>query len=137
MKKGDIGLEMMFIKSGSVTVRDETGNVVYATLEKGSFFGEIGVLFPMKRTASVMAETHCIVNVLRKDKLDSLLYKYPYMNSRFRKVANKRLQDIRQLNEKKSREKGSGETEIEGSGPEWWKTDQPDDSRQPIRVEAS
>lgn len=105
VRKGDIGLEMMFIKSGSVTVRDETGNVVYATLDKGAFFGEIGVLFPMKRTASVLAETHCIVNVLRKDKLDTLLYKYPSMNSRFRKVANVRLQDIRQMNEKSLREK--------------------------------
>ena len=43
----------VFINRGVVEVVSEDGAVVYATMDKGKFFGEIGVILGTPRTASI------------------------------------------------------------------------------------
>jgi len=43
-RKGQIGREMYFIKSGRLSVVSDDGKTVFATLSQGTFFGEISIL---------------------------------------------------------------------------------------------
>ena len=52
IKKGDIGREMYVLARGEVEVLDDAGKVV-KTLKDGDFFGEIGVLTSLPRTAKI------------------------------------------------------------------------------------
>ena len=49
----------------------EDGSVI-ASLEGGHFFGEIGVLFEVPRTFSVIAYTACDLVVVHKDRLEQV-----------------------------------------------------------------
>jgi CRP-like cAMP-binding protein len=55
MKEGDIGQEAFIILSGTAVVM-RNGNKI-ASLGRGSIFGELSLLDPGKRTATVVAET--------------------------------------------------------------------------------
>ena len=45
--------QMFFINRGTVEVVSEDGNVVFATMDEGKFFGEISLVFSVPRTASI------------------------------------------------------------------------------------
>lgn len=49
---------MFFIQSGKVTVANENGKIL-TTLTGGMYFGELSIIVPCKRSASVRARTHC------------------------------------------------------------------------------
>lgn len=51
--KDTIGAEMYFIVEGSVHVIAADKITVVKTLSKGEYFGEIAILFPLKRVAYV------------------------------------------------------------------------------------
>lgn len=74
---GEMGYEMFFISHGEVEVLDATGNIVYATLTSGQFFGEIAILLSTPRTATVRAKAYCDLYVLDKETFDHILKKYP------------------------------------------------------------
>ncbi|KAI9352147.1 hypothetical protein BDR26DRAFT_850426 [Obelidium mucronatum] len=63
IRKHEIGNEMYFLSKGVVEVVSGDGKTVYSQINKGSFFGELGVLFNVPRTASVRAleESYCMV----------------------------------------------------------------------------
>ena len=44
---------MFFINRGRVEVVSEDGEVVFATMNEGKFFGEISLVFSVPRTASI------------------------------------------------------------------------------------
>ena len=44
---------MFFINRGTVEVVSEDGNVVFASMAEGKFFGEISLMFSVPRTASI------------------------------------------------------------------------------------
>ena len=48
-----------------------------ALLGPGDYFGEMGLLFGVPRTATVRAATHCEVNMIPKNELDSVLEVFP------------------------------------------------------------
>lgn len=54
---------MFFLQSGKVTVENQNGELI-ATLEDGSYFGELALLMTCKRNATVRAKIHCSVFTL-------------------------------------------------------------------------
>ena len=44
---------MFFINRGTVEVVSDDGNVVFASMAEGKFFGEIALMFSVPRTASI------------------------------------------------------------------------------------
>ena len=65
VREGDTGREMYVIRTGQVEVTKSLGgkNVVLATLDRGSFFGEMSLLESLPRSATVRAkgETELLV----------------------------------------------------------------------------
>ena len=58
---------LYLIQSGKVAIHAREG-LKLATLESGEMFGELGFLTgEMKRTASAVAETECVINVIFPD----------------------------------------------------------------------
>ncbi len=76
VKKGDVGREMYVIARGEVEVQDDNGAVI-KTLKDGDFFGEIGVLMSLPRTANVRAKTSCDLFVLDKADFSRILRDHP------------------------------------------------------------
>lgn len=48
-----VHVQMFFINRGTVEVVSEDGEVVFATMNEGKFFGEISLVFSCPRTASI------------------------------------------------------------------------------------
>lgn len=95
-REGEIGNAMFFLVTGMVEVLGEhEGKIVrYSVLqqvgttdsltctetnelEKGAFFGEIAVLMPVRRTASVRALTPCSFFSLTIDAFETIRSYYP------------------------------------------------------------
>lgn len=68
---------MYFILDGKVQIVNEEGKVL-DMISQGGFFGEIGLLKQVTRTASVRVGSNmCDVLVLKKDTIQGLLIEYP------------------------------------------------------------
>ena len=76
IKKGEMGREMYVLVRGEVEVQDDAGTVL-KTLKDGDFFGEIGVLMSLPRTAHVIAKTGCDLFVLDKTDFSRILRDHP------------------------------------------------------------
>ena len=55
----------------------------------------------IKRTASVQAKTPCILGILKRSDIESILVNYPKVAAEFIKEANKRFKEIFKMNEEK------------------------------------
>ncbi|KAI9140138.1 hypothetical protein BKA69DRAFT_1082104 [Paraphysoderma sedebokerense] len=97
VKEGEVGKAMFFIIRGSVDVASKDDEVLFATLGQGSFFGEIAVLFDIKRTANVVATSKCFLMSLTTHELDNLKAKYPDMDKRIRQEAEERYDLIKKM----------------------------------------
>ncbi|KAJ3074734.1 hypothetical protein HDU98_010419 [Podochytrium sp. JEL0797] len=75
VKKGDEGAEIYFLVEGTVSVVVDEKSIT--DMQPVTFFGELGVLFKFKRTATVVAKTDCIVVVVTKQKLGEILTVHP------------------------------------------------------------
>ncbi|KAJ3027150.1 UNVERIFIED_CONTAM: hypothetical protein HDU68_004340 [Siphonaria sp. JEL0065] len=84
-----------FILSGVLEVVGE-GGVVHAEMTDGAFFGEVGVLLDLKRTASIRAKVKSNYFKLAKSDLDSVISVYPAMKLVLEKVANERYEMFKQ-----------------------------------------
>ncbi|KAJ8327512.1 SCF ubiquitin ligase complex subunit [Batrachochytrium dendrobatidis] len=95
IQKGEMASEMFFVVRGVAEVFNETTNQVFAQFHPGSFFGEVGLFFSSKRSASVRCATRDVtVFKLYKKDLDSLLENYPEVKMKIEKEASQRLQYI-------------------------------------------
>ncbi|KAK4511217.1 uncharacterized protein ATC70_012431 [Mucor velutinosus] len=89
--EGEQAKAMFFLLRGSVDVCSADFERIYATLPKGSCFGEIGILYSMPRTATVIASTKCIVAALTADEVKTILPLYPEVEKILRFEAEERL----------------------------------------------
>ncbi|TQV96374.1 hypothetical protein V2A60_003214 [Cordyceps javanica] len=82
---------MYWLVRGVVAVTSRDGEAVYAELKPGAFFGEIGVLMDMPRTATIIARTKCLLLILKKEDLQTIMPKFPQMEQAIREEAQERL----------------------------------------------
>lgn len=97
ISKGDKSDNVYWIVDGSVVVTSDNGRKIVATLGPGSFFGEIGVLFGLSRTADVVAANKCLIISLTSDILFEISSLFPFIYSAIRKEAHSRLWSCERL----------------------------------------
>lgn len=95
---------MYWLVRGAVAVTSRDGEATYAELKPGAFFGEIGILMSVPRTATIIARTKCLLVVLKKEDLQAELPNFPEMERRIREEAQERLTILN----KKRQERGKG-----------------------------
>lgn len=86
---GDEADCMFFIMMGAVEVVGPSGEV-YATITSGSFFGEVGIFFNVKRTASIRAQDDLILFKLTKQAVLDVSENYPSFQRRIKEEASHR-----------------------------------------------
>ncbi|KAK3676712.1 hypothetical protein LTR78_003488 [Recurvomyces mirabilis] len=91
IREGEEAKAMYWLVRGSVRVTSRDGESTYAELKPGAFFGEIGILMDMPRTASIVASMRSLVVRLNKEDLQKELPRYPDVERAIREEALERL----------------------------------------------
>ena len=91
LTEGDEPKAMYWLVRGAVAVTSRDGESTYAELKPGAFFGEIGTLMGMPRTANIVARTKCLLLVLKKEDLLKELPQFPEVERVIREEAQERL----------------------------------------------
>jgi voltage-gated potassium channel len=94
IKKNETGSCMYIISSGQVDVISEDEKDIYATLQEGSFVGEMALVLDMPRTATVKTREYCDVYILEKNDFDLILKKYPDFARHIEKITRDRLEKM-------------------------------------------
>ncbi|KAL8964756.1 MAG: hypothetical protein Q9183_004235, partial [Haloplaca sp. 2 TL-2023] len=102
LTEGDDAKAMYWLMSGAVAVTSRDGESTYAELKPGAFFGEIGILMEIPRTATIVARTRCMLVVLKKEDLVKELPSFPEVERAIRDEASERLSIL----QRKKKEKG-------------------------------
>jgi CRP-like cAMP-binding protein len=89
----DLGQNLFLIKRGRVKISriDETGGeVIFAVLGEGEFFGELSIIDGHTRSATVTSLTDVELLVLRRAEFLDLLHQYPQISiALMRELANR------------------------------------------------
>jgi F-box/leucine-rich repeat protein 7 len=101
--EGDHAKAMYWLVRGAVRVTSRDGESTYAELKPGAFFGEIGILMDIPRTATIIANMRSLVVRLNKEDLKKELPQFPDVERAIRDEANERLSIL----ERKKKEIGS------------------------------
>ncbi len=104
LTEGDEAKAMYWLVRGAVAVTSRDGEATYAELKPGAFFGEIGILMDVPRTATIIARTKCLLVVLKKEDLRAELPNFPEMERAIMEEAQERLTILN----KKRQESGFG-----------------------------
>ncbi|KAH8596696.1 hypothetical protein B0O99DRAFT_685691 [Bisporella sp. PMI_857] len=104
LTEGDDAKAMYWLVRGAVAVTSRDGEATYAELRPGAFFGEIGILMDVPRTATIIARTKCLLVVLKKEDLRAELPNFPDMERAIMDEAQERLTILN----KKRKESGRG-----------------------------
>ena len=91
LTEGDDAKAMYWLVRGAVAVTSRDGESTYAELKQGAFFGEIGILMDIPRTATIIARTRCLLVVLKKEDLKKELPRFPDVERAIREEAQERL----------------------------------------------
>jgi F-box/leucine-rich repeat protein 7 len=102
LTEGDDAKAMYWLVRGSLIVTSRDGESTFAELKPGAFFGEIGILMDIPRTATVVAKLKSLVVRLNKEDLQKVLPSYPDVERAIRDEALERLAIL----ERKKRELG-------------------------------
>ncbi|KAE8442847.1 hypothetical protein EG329_002589 [Mollisiaceae sp. DMI_Dod_QoI] len=113
LTEGDEAKAMYWLVRGAVAVTSRDGEATYAELKPGAFFGEIGILMDVPRTATIIARTKCLLVVLKKEDLRTELPKFPEMEQAIMEEAQERLTILN----KKRKESGFGPKLVSTSLP--------------------
>jgi F-box/leucine-rich repeat protein 7 len=106
LTEGDDAKAMYWLVRGAVAVTSRDGESTYAELRPGAFFGEIGILMDIPRTATIIARSRCLLVVLTKEALQRELPKFPEVERAIREEAEERLT---LLNKKKEERESSAQ----------------------------
>ncbi len=113
LTEGDEAKAMYWLVRGAVAVTSRDGEATYAELRPGAFFGEIGILMDVPRTATIIARTKCLLVVLKKEDLRTELPNFPEMEKAIMEEAQERLTILN----KKRKESGWGPKLVSTSLP--------------------
>jgi F-box and leucine-rich repeat protein 7 len=102
LTEGDEAKAMYWLVRGSVRVASRDGESTYAELKPGAFFGEIGVLMNIPRTATIIANMKSLVVRLNKEDLRKELPNYPEVERAIMEEAKERIA----ITERKKKELG-------------------------------
>ena len=91
LTEGDDAKAMYWLVRGAVAVTSRDGESTFAELAPGAFFGEIGILMNIPRTATIIARTRCMLVVLKKEDLTKELPNFPEVERTIREEAAERL----------------------------------------------
>ncbi|KAL6600667.1 hypothetical protein U3516DRAFT_561429 [Neocallimastix sp. 'constans'] len=105
IKKGDEANEMYIIINGKVQVVSEDGSKTFDTMKNGAFFGEVGVVRNVPRTATIVAATNVDLIVLSKQSLDEVVKKYPECHKIILLEAEKRYKIVQKRVEKDNKKR--------------------------------
>lgn len=86
---GDVAREFFVIRKGRVTVR--LGNRTLDTLGEGEVFGEMALIDAGPRSATVVAETDCVVTPVSEKQFLFMISEAPYFGLSVMRVLVERL----------------------------------------------
>ena len=86
----EAGDAMYFIHSGTVEIIDREGRTL-ATLQPGSFFGEMALITSNARSASVRSMTYSDLFVLSRENFEKVIHRYPAFEEHMHEIAKERL----------------------------------------------
>ncbi|KAJ1546232.1 WD repeat-containing protein 92 [Nowakowskiella sp. JEL0078] len=89
INKGDLSDCMFFIVQGTVEVIGKD-DLPHADMNSGQFFGEIGIIMDMKRTACIRAKDECHLLKLNKAVIDQVCKEYPEVQKKIKDTAHER-----------------------------------------------
>jgi CRP/FNR family cyclic AMP-dependent transcriptional regulator len=92
IEQGALPYDVFVLEEGTVEVTRDGESV--ATLGPGEVVGEIALLNPQRRTASVRATSAVRAVVLRTDDLDVMDEEMPEVTRQLRTIAERRLHDL-------------------------------------------
>ncbi|KAI8903825.1 hypothetical protein EDD86DRAFT_214424 [Gorgonomyces haynaldii] len=96
VKHGDQAKAMFFILKGSLLVTSDDREVEFATLNAGSYFGEIAILYNVKRTATVITRTPCTLGILSSEDMHQTLKNFPDIEKIMRRFAHDRVKEMQE-----------------------------------------
>lgn len=99
IEQGKIGYEMYILISGKVGIY--VNGKFITNLGKGSCFGEITLLYPTPRTATVVSTEICEVFVLEKRHFNKILSNYPEYRLYFEKQAKQTIKKNKKIKNEK------------------------------------
>jgi F-box/leucine-rich repeat protein 7 len=91
LTEGETGKAMYWLVRGAVRVTSRDQESTYAELKPGAFFGEIGILMDIPRTATITANMRSLVVRLNKEDLTKELPKFPEVEIAIMHEAQERL----------------------------------------------
>jgi F-box/leucine-rich repeat protein 7 len=91
LTEGDDARAMYWLVRGSLRVTSRDGESTYAELKPGAFFGEIGILMDIPRTATIIAQLRSLVLKLNQEDLQKVLPAFPTVERAIRDEATERL----------------------------------------------
>ncbi|KAL5343300.1 hypothetical protein BJX70DRAFT_163546 [Aspergillus crustosus] len=112
LTEGDEAKAIYWLVRGAVSVTSRDGESIYAELEPGAFFGEIGVLMDRPRTATIVARSRCLLVILSKEDFRNILPRFPEVERAIRDEAQERLMIL----EKKKKETSVPSAELIEAG---------------------
>jgi CRP/FNR family cyclic AMP-dependent transcriptional regulator len=92
IKKGEIGNTMYLIRSGKVKVHDQ--DKVFATLGENEIVGELSLLAPVPRTATVTTTEDSVLFKIEREYFMDLLYEEPELMHGIMRVLVNRIIDL-------------------------------------------
>ncbi len=99
-RQGDMGSQVYVITNGEVeVVRDQpgAGQTVVTRLGPGEFFGEMALVHPAPRSATVRASSALDVLVMQRGPFMSLFTHLPALRRSFQRVIEERREEVRRL----------------------------------------
>ena len=98
LKQGDLGQEFALIVEGEADIVKD--GVTVATIGPGNYFGEVALLDSINRTASVVARTDLVLEVLDRRGFNTLLDDQPKLSRSLLTGLAHRLAELEEENER-------------------------------------